>query len=552
MKKIITLLSCLLLSSPLLAQKTEHKERVALENYRIRIQAIDDFVISAQKIEQSAKDFKAEVANYKNPKILKKDQVQLEALAQKATTIESEVASATYFVETKSAKVQIKELEKMLEEREKFLSTQKLLKELESNPDYTMRMNRFIELTKASKYNQAKAMYFTLNAVEKGIADNYEKANTYLIQQKYMQDPLEEEIINKKKKIEDTLQYPEKSIVKINANEAELQKQKLAFQMIQDELKLDQYDIKFDTWAMGLFNCEKSNPQYFVPVNYPNMLMLKNEGGLQSVLKLDPKNPTGYQIAYACKKKGRFGGCLDNEKKELCRLDSACLESLGRMEGAYNRNAFFTDLQSKFPHELLKKQQSDFREPTKFNLIQALAEENKLGYFKQEEIYSMMDPIIEVSKTIVAKTPEEYIKKFKVEIDKNQKKMIASITKLAGSKPDVTKIENSKRAVNYIFVSITTEMEKILNDDTLQARAYEDCGTPAPGREVFCEENALWQDRVRNFDELHQTKNLTPDECPRGVFRSYPRTSMEEGASCEGNVFLELENTIKDIEKTLK
>lgn len=551
MNKIITLISCFFFSATLLAQKIEHKERVALEDYRVRIGAIDDFVLPTQQIEKSIQEFKAEVANFKNPKILKKDQAQLDELNQKATKMEADVKSAAYFIETKRAKVEIKELEAKIKEREKFLETQKLLKELESNSAYSGRMNRFIEHTKASKYNQAKAVYFTLNAVEKGIADDFEKANTYLIQQRYMQDPLEEDIVNRKKKIEELLKYPEQSKEKITVIETELQKQKLVFQSIKDELKLDQFDIKFDLWSMGMFNCEKK-AQYFRPINYPEMLMLKNEGGLASVLKLDPKNPTGYQIAYACKKKGRFGGCLDNEKKELCRLDASCLESLGRMEGAYNRNTFFTELQSKLPHELLKTQQINYRDQAKFNLIQALAEDNKLGYFTQEEIYSMMDPIIEISKTIVAKTPEEYLKKIKLEIDKNQKKMIASISKLAGAKPNADKVANSKRAVDYIFVSMSTELEKILNDDTLQTRAFEDCGSPAPGREIFCEENALWQEKVKIFDELHETKNLTPDECPRGVFRSYPLTSTAEGASCGPNVFTELENTIQDIEKTLK
>lgn len=547
MKSIITIFSCFLFSSALMAQKIEHKERVGLEDYRVRIQAIEDFTAPSEQIDKSIQEFKAEVANFKDPKLLKKDHVQLDELVKKATQMDTDVKSAAYFIETKRLRVEIKELEAQITEREKFLETQKLLKELESNSTYTGRLNRFIELTKASKHNLAKAMYFTLNAAEKGIADDFGKANTYLIQQKHMQDPLEIDITNKKKKVEEFLHYPEQSAKIIKTNQAELKKQKLVLKSLKDELKLDQFDIKFDLWSMGMFNCEK-NAQYFRPVNNPNLLMLKHDGNLVSVLKQDPQYPKDFQIAYACKKKGSFGGCLDNEPKELCRLDSSCLESLGRMEAAYNRNAFFTELQSKLPHELLTQQQMNFRDQAKLNLIRVLAEEDKLGHFSQEDIYSMMNPIIEVAKTIVAKTPEEYLKKMKLEIDKNQKKMIASISKLAGPKPDATKVANSKRAVDYIFVSMTSELEKIINDDTLQARAFEDCKTPVAGREIFCEENAIWQERVKVFDDLHETKNLTPDECPRGVFRTPTPVEL----NCEPREFTDLEKTLQYIEKRFK
>lgn len=299
---------------------------------------------------------------------------------------------------------------------------------------------------------------------------------------------------------------------------------------------------------MGLFNCEK-DAQYMRPVNFPDMLMLKNGGQVLSVLKLDPKASPNYQIAYACKKKGQFGGCLDNEKKELCRLDPSCAEILQRMESSFDRNTFFTELQGRFPTELLKTQQEDYRDKNKINLLQLLADDKKLGYFSLDELLGMMNPIIEFSKTIVAKTPEEYLKKIQIEIEKNKKKMLAQITKVAGTKPSADKIEDTKRAVNYVFVSMTSELERILNNDVLQERAYQDCNPPAVGREIFCEANEQWQEKVKVFDALVETKNLTPDECPRGVFRSYSLTRTGDEAHCSENVFEDVENTIKAIEK---
>lgn len=87
----------------------------------------------------------------------------------------------------------------------------------------------------------------------------------------------------------------------------------------------------------------------------------------------------------------------------------------------------------------------------------------------------------------------------------------------------IIEVANSKRSVDYIFASMTSELEKILNDDTLQAR-------------------------VKVFDDLQETKNLTPDECPRGVFRSPTPGEV----NCEPKVFMELVKTLQYFEKIYK
>lgn len=155
--------------------------------------------------------------------------------------------------------------------------------------------------------------------------------------------------------------------------------QKGIFQNLKQELSTTQYDFKFETWSLGLFNCE-SKAHYFTPTNFKNLIMLKNEDSLMSVIKIDPSSPNSFQIVYHCKKSGRFGRCLGNTKKELCRLDEACQKSL-----------------------------------------------------------------IKMSKSLGAKTPEDYLKKIKIEIDKSKKKAIDQIMKKSGPGTSPQKIEQTNR-----------------------------------------------------------------------------------------------------------
>jgi hypothetical protein len=182
-----------------------------------------------------------------------------------------------------------------------------------------------------------------------------------------------------------------------------------------------------------------------------------------------------------------------------------------------------------------------YRDKEKFNFLKAMAESNKLGYYSLEELYSMMGPIIEYSKTLSAKNSEEYYKKIKVEIEKQKKKAMDSIVKKAAPKPSPVKIEETKTSVNYVYTSMITELEVILNDDFIQERIYQGCANTSittkleavlnnsliqdpttqscSDLEVFCRAGAEWRNKVKVFSATEEFKNLVPTECPRGVFR---------------------------------
>ncbi len=503
-----------------------------------RIKAIDQFISESDRIQNEIKEFKQELEIYSTPKMLKKDTDVLSSILNAVGTSEKEVSLANYFVETSRIKKELAELKEVINERETYKKNQKKLKELEYHQAYSKRLNRYIESVKAGKYNQAKALLFTLNDMEKSIAEDFEKMHDYIIREKNMQQSLDQEIVDTKAKIEKSLFYPEESVAKIKKNELLINDQKIIFQQLKDEHALTQYDFKFETWSLGLFNCE-SKAEYHRPVNFPDMLMLKNAGSLMSVIRLDPATPNKFEIIYHCNKKGRFGGCLDNEKKELCRLDPSCLGALTEMESAYKRDEYFLSLKSTLPAAVLSERLEMYRDKDKFNFLKAMAESNKLGYFSLEELYSMMAPIIEFSKTLVAKSPEEYYKKIKVEIEKQKNKVMDSIVKKASPKPSAVKIEETKTSVNYVYTSMITELEVILNDDFIQERTYQTCPsmTAKPEAvlkesfgqepsnqgcsdiEVFCKAGAEWRNKVKVFKGTEEFQNLVPGECPRGVFR---------------------------------
>jgi hypothetical protein len=78
------------------------------------------------------------------------------------------------------------------------------------------------------------------------------------------------------------------------------------------------------------------------------------------------------------------------------------------METTYQGNDFFSRVKPFLAAELLGERLKDYCDDEKFNLLKAMDESKKLGHYGLQELYSMMDPMIEISKKIDAKTPEEY------------------------------------------------------------------------------------------------------------------------------------------------
>ena len=540
--KNITILIFLLQSGSLVYGQTT--------NFDERINAIDLYAGELQALKSEINLTKTEIESFKNSKILAKDQKILDSLNIEIKKISNEITLSSEYVEAERVKKEVKELKNLVQEKDLYLSTQEKLKTLSNNEANSSRLNQYIQSVKEGKDNKSKIIFFALTQTDKDIAKEFDQANTYLIRERYMQDPLDQQIKEQKKKIESSLFYPEDAIKNIKQSLNDLKVQKGIFQNLKHELSTTQYDFKFETWSLGLFNCE-SNAHYFTPTNFKNLIMLKNEDSLMSVIKIDPSSPNSFQIVYHCKKPGRFGGCLDNTKKELCRLDEACQKSLIEMEASYNRNDFFQAVKPYLASGLLAERLKDYQDVEKFNVLKAMNDSKKLGYYKLEELYSMMDPIIEMSKSLEAKTPEDYLKKIKIEIDKAKKKAIDQVMKKSGPGTSPQKMEQSKNSLNYLYTSMQTELEDILNDDVIQNRAYKNCENSEIDREKFCQASNQWRTRVNVFEPKTEITNLTPTECPRGVFRFQPENGGSQKNDCSLDSLGELEKSIKDVEQKL-
>ena len=541
MKKIIVFLIFLQIWSLAYAQTPSFEDR---------INAVDEYASVLKKVEAEINSVKVEIESYKNAKIIEKDQQVLKGLNFQISKIFQDVSANRDYVESERIKKELVELKRLIHNKELYANAQNKSKSISENEANSPRLKKYIQSVIDGKDKKSQIIYFTLSQKDQVAAQAFDNANTYLIRERYMQEPLEKEIQQQKKKIDSSLSYPEEAVREIKQSLNDLKAQEAIFQNLKSELSSTQYDFKFETWSLGLFNCE-SKASYFKPTEFDNLIMLKNEDSLMSVIKIDSEHPKTFQIVYHCKKPGRFGGCLDNTQKELCRLDQQCLKSLLEMESSYQRNDFFSRVRPFLAAELLGARLKDYRDNEKFNLLKAMDESKKLGHYSLEELYSMMDPIIEISKKIEAKTPEEYLKKIKLEIEKSKKIAIDQIIKKNGAGANTPLMDQTKASLNYLYTSMQTELEVILSDDVIQNRSYKDCEKAESGNDQFCRASREWKDRVRVFEPKKEIKNLTPNECPRGVFRLDAQYDVSLKNDCSLETLGELEKFIENVEQKL-
>ena len=308
-----------------------------------------------------------------------------------------------------------------------------------------------------------------------------------------------------------------------------------------------------NSWKLGGFRCDKE-AHYFKLDQFPDMLFLKNENNLTSVIQLDSKQPKEFKIVYSCKKQGKFGGCLDNKNKVLCSLNPDCDNFLKAMDLNYQRNIFFNDMKADLPTKVITNLRDLLQGNDPLNSLNVYEEFKKLGYYSKSELGQMLNPIIEVTKSITAQTPEEYLSKIKIEIEKQKKKMTGEIPKKAVSQPDKKKLADSEIAISYVFASLQSELERLLQDDFLQDSMTIKCSLNASSFEDFCRNSKLWREKVVQLNKGIEVYNLVPKEqCnERAVFR-FPRPVDEfEVNRCESDLLNGLEKSMKEIETKIK
>lgn len=486
-------------------------------SFQSRVKEIEDFQRELVEIQSSISSFQQKLTQENNPKLIKKDLDSISVIQMMTEKIERKITEKTYSSHNRNMRNEIAELKKLEDQRKLYTDTQETRKKLESGRNYSEKLNRFIRSIKSRKYNQAKILFYTLTPEEKIIAEKFEQADTYIQRELNVQDHLIKSVSNKKNEIHKMLMSCENAIADIRDQKEELALQLNVFDSLQKELSQVQFDFQFKTWSLGLFNCEQK-AGYFVPNKFPNLMMLTNDSNLTSVIKLNPAEPLSYEIVYACKKLGSFGGCLDNQSKELCRLDPECLGHLSDMEIEYDRNLFFNQIKNVLSVEILKEQQARYLDNTQYNMLRGLYEEGRLGYLSLEDLAGLIDPVISFASSLDTMDPDAFFKKVKTEVELQRKKTLLAFPKSLGPKPNAVKVEQTKKSLDYLYNAMGSSLETILRDDVIQNRIFADCDL-SQSESGFCTSSREWREKAKVFEKVREVKNLVPDECPRGVFR---------------------------------
>jgi hypothetical protein len=513
------------------------------ESIQDRIQKIEDFKTRYDSILEASRALKLEVESFSSPKLIKKDEIKLNNMKPHVSAIVRDLEGREYILGTQQLRQHLDELKKTVEEREEFKRNQKRLDEIQKIPGVTKRLEKYFASVNEGKSTQARVLLATLNAEEKGIAEAFDRAYTHVVQFRNVQEALDRKANDIRKKIDEKFFYAERGVEEFQGHAQAIAQERQILNSIKAELALDQYDFKFDTWQQGLFNCQ-DKPKYLRPINHPELLLLTNDGNLRSVIRLNPDKPNSFETVYKCKDVGSFGICRDDGAKELCRLNDNCRESLTQMEGAYQRNEFFQQLKATFPAKLIQDRKQLYLGSSQENLLQTLEDLGKLGLHSRAELVAFMDPIIEYLPTVIARNPEEYLRKVKLELEKQKKKSVDAVAKkFPGA--DRLKLDDTRNAINYIFTSMLTELERTQKDDVIQDYAAETCDG-VPGREIFCQSAKDWKQKAGIFDEKTEVHNLLPKECTRVVLR------MDSKMVGQGPVCLPMESEIDQLQESVQ
>jgi hypothetical protein len=511
-----------------LAQTSLEKDLLQLNE---RISTIDNFLPSYRNVKNKANDLSEQLKVYNHPNLIQTEKKQLQQMHEEVVKIDRALADPESKLFTMQVKKEFKAIEEKVSERNKYLQTLEIVKKMEREAAHNInglskRYVKYISLLKEGNDTQADVLFRLLPQSEKDKAKQYQEARTYSIQQAGVQDYLEKSIKEEIKKIESKLTYPEKYIQEAITFNASLDHFNVGFHKIKQDMQLVQFDFEIkEAWQVGVFSCNAKNPRAFYTLNnYPGLILLKNDEGT-SIIKIDEANPKSFEIVYKCQKTGMFGLCTDNTAKEYCKIDSDCNYHLNSMEQAFNRQAQFETHQKDYTKSYLDSTLDNFLQ----NFYTAYKENDH--YLSKERFQVVYQQILSEQNKIIAKTPEEYARKYKVINEKYEKQMLADLTKIKNYDSKSEKARISQTMMKYFFLTLQGHTDTLMNNDNLQKFSFNRC-QKANTPDQFCQSYASWQKAVQKFDDLTPINNLVMNECPRVVFRKDQKTEKYSPHTC--------------------
>ena len=414
------------------------------------------------------------------------------------------------------------DLDKTMKEKALYDQAKKEMEAIEKKYINSSKFTKYFELLQQGKYTSAKIKYTLLNKEEKDIAERYEEHFNYTAREVNSQEYLKKSIKKLENEIAYTLSYPENAILKIQSADQETRRTISLFNDFKNTItRVVQFDYKLPSqWDLGLFSCEaKNKPKYLRFKNYPNLVVLDNEGTYNSVIKLSLDEPKKLNVVYHCSKMGSFGACLENKEKKLCRLDASCDQNLSEMEKSFDRNKAFVSIQSTMGSTILTNKKSELQDPKSINVISEFAKVNRLGFYTKDQLLNLMDPLIEKSKNIVGTNPEDFYRKLKLEITSLEKSEQVRLQKIPGFSSNKSKKADTLNALSYLIASVDGDIAKIKETDAIQEYTFKSCSSIASEFASFCQLYTSFKFKAKRFEEVEEIQNFVANECPRVVFR---------------------------------
>jgi len=231
--------------------------------------------------------------------------------------------------------------------------------------------------------------------------------------------------------------------------------------------------------------------------------------------------------AYACKKLSMFGGCLENVKKEVCKISDNCNQSLENMEKSYTENDFFGATKNDFLEHLNEKRKIDIIEGASIDIISEWNNSSGLGDLKKQDLDNKFEELIKEAKYLKSNSPSEFLYAMKRKIKASKKKLTANFKKS----------EIHSKVIDYFHNNLNSFFETLVNSEKLQSFSFSQCGLNEKVSKEFCSNYIKWNQDYSVFEELEEVNNLAADECPRVVLRIDVKESFTtaKDGSCKHN-----------------
>lgn len=535
MKKLIS--AILILISTFCSADESLQLRGSYDQLLLRVKSVDQFLPKYKKIKENAEFAHGRVSAFEHPNMLKLEEVELENMRKLTQSTLTELGDPTSKLFTGQIHKELEDVYKKIQEREKFLKHEQMMKSIEKRAtagqvEFSKRFEKFIQLQKNGKDVQADLLFRLLPKAEKQLALTYKESRIYTLQQSGVQSYLLSSIKTEMEKISFKILYPEKTIQQAKSSEASIKKLTKNLDEIEEQLNLVQYDLQFrESWQVGSFGCRETNPrEYYTFDHFPGWILLKNEEG-SAIVKVNQSQPSSFEILYRCERSGSFGFCLDNEMKQYCKLDPECLSLQSNLEGQFNPAVEFKNnfvaLTTKYAEETYEDVFS--------KLLPVY--DSVSHYWTHQDFRGFADKIEAERVGIIATTPAEYKRKFKLILAKYEKEIDRDLKRKPGYEETSELARISKNLARHFILTLEGHTDTVAQNDKIEEFSASQCSLQANIQSTFCQAHSLWSQRIKVFSEPRPLKNLAPlEECPRAVFRVNPSSGQWSQKSCGPDV----------------